>query len=488
MTHSVHKQLIRLAKHNTTRKARYSKSGWPFDQHDTVFLPVRHFNSATPITPGLYKRIPRNVATRPLDRSYGGATHLKPELIGGGYFLGHKGRGIAVDPGYEFVDALHRYHNVTVYHIDTVIISHDHMDHHADLETIINLRRGASSGPLKIVTNREVIEAYGLDDRERIEGVNIAVYDVAEYQKDNRLMELITGVEAKFLPCMHWQRVRKLEFRKNILQAQKVLQKHFNAFGLQLIIEKGERRILISGDTLFPIRNNNEADEWTAYTPAESPYACMEFGRKLGWKFSEFNRQKDKLYEMIQNQCKKMMEAYGSLERSHIVCLHIGSLERGFANPNGHDDASVETIVGWRHNPDFCYRGFHLGLMGCIRVLEVLTHNSSHGFDPTEDLIVLTEFGEELLGNRKNICTILSKLSNLLPGWKNEPSVIPSEVTLHIRLDSEVKSRAHGIMCSYCDVVHDWTETIGEEGPGEIINYLVKGAAKGDFTNCLYRG
>ncbi|MGD2090693.1 MAG: MBL fold metallo-hydrolase [Candidatus Aminicenantes bacterium] len=416
---------------------------------------------------------------------------LQPVLIGGGYYLWHNGKGVAIDPGHEFVDVLHRYHKLTVYHIDTVVITHDHMDHHADLETIINLRRGASS-ELKIVANREVIEAYGLEERQNVQGVNIEVVDVNPGEND---LKLADGVTATILPCMHWQRVRTLHFdEKDKLSVGKMLQNHFNAFGMQLTINGGEKRILISGDTLFPIREDSKSDNWTAYGGTNYPYADDDNGRKLGWRRIEFSNARPEIMSDMEVKCKQMIDAYKALDKSDIVCLHLGSLEKGFANDginlSSQSNSIKEAIVNNRHNPALGYQGFHLGLMGALRLLEVLTEekeNGETGFDADNGLIVLTEFGEELLGNRQNLCVILSQLAQLLPDCKGiQPSVIPSEITLHVRLDSQIKGEPTGILCSYCNKIHDWRETIGEEGPGEIIHYLVKGAANGYHPNCSY--
>jgi glyoxylase-like metal-dependent hydrolase (beta-lactamase superfamily II) len=475
-------------------KKRYENAEWPFDENDTVFLPVRHFNSATPITPGPYQSVAYNIAERPLHYPYGGGVKLLPSLIGGGYFLGHKGKGIAIDPGYEFVDVVHRYHGVTVSHIHTVVITHDHMDHHADLETILNLRIGATNEPLKIIANKEVIDVYGLDRRKSVKGENINVIKVSP-GFDN--VKLTDGVNAKILPCMHWQRVRTVERnKKGQLQIEKMLEKHLNAFGLQLTIDTDEKeeekkRILITGDTLFPIRKTSDCDDWVAYGSRKFPYSDSKNGIKLGWSNAELQKSKFQLNKAIRAHCNKMLQSYRTLDKSDIVCLHLGSLEKGFANnpimPPHHMIPPEKTIIDHRHEPAFCYQGFHLGLMGSLRVLEVLSENDKKGFDPETGLVVLTEFGEELIGNRQNLCVILEKLADLLPGWeKSNPSVIPSEVTLLILIENKPKKKNPGVLCSYCNTFHDWKEAVGVEGPGEIITYLFKGATKGTHPNCAF--
>jgi ribonuclease BN (tRNA processing enzyme) len=58
---------------------------------------------------------------------------------GGGYFLKWRGKGIVIDPGFDFLRNFHdaEYHGRE---IDAVLVSHNHSDHNADLKSIDDLR------------------------------------------------------------------------------------------------------------------------------------------------------------------------------------------------------------------------------------------------------------------------------------------------------------------------------------------------------------
>jgi len=58
---------------------------------------------------------------------------------GGGYFVKWQGKGIVIDPGFDFLCNFHdeKFHGRE---IDTVIVSHGHSDHNADLKSIDDLR------------------------------------------------------------------------------------------------------------------------------------------------------------------------------------------------------------------------------------------------------------------------------------------------------------------------------------------------------------
>lgn len=59
--------------------------------------------------------------------------------MGGGYFLFWKGKGIVIDPGFDFLyNFLHK-EKLRIYDINAVIITHSHIDHCADFEALLTL-------------------------------------------------------------------------------------------------------------------------------------------------------------------------------------------------------------------------------------------------------------------------------------------------------------------------------------------------------------
>lgn len=54
------------------------------------------------------------------------------ECLGGGFYFRYKGHGIAIDPGIGFVSLMHR-NNIFIDDIDTVIVTHAHLDHNCDV-------------------------------------------------------------------------------------------------------------------------------------------------------------------------------------------------------------------------------------------------------------------------------------------------------------------------------------------------------------------
>ena len=105
-------------------------------------------------------------------------------------------------------------------------------------------------------------------------------------------------------------------------------------------------------------------------------------------------------------------------------------------------------------------------------------------------LVVLSEFGEELLGNRQNMCAAVEELEAAprLRDDKNaiRASVLPSEVTLRLIIGRDEETT--GVDCSYCDEIHNWRSTRGIEGPGELIEYVTKGVTEDWHPNCAVSG
>jgi hypothetical protein len=440
-------------------------------QSDKSFLIVaRHFNSETPITPGPLSTIPFNIARRPLQDFSNQHYNPKPTLIGGGYFIGHKGFGIAIDPGWGFVDSLHRYHQLTVADINWLFITHDHLDHHSDLENILILRREVIP-PLRIFANEEVGHVYELEKRSHIPGSPLEFIQVKAGDEIN----IGTIGNIKILPSLHWQRPITTS---GLSDPSEILKSHLNALGVYIKLAfKGSDpvNIIITGDTLFPVELSN-AQCLASVNMLSDPYLIDDNAYKFGWKPGDIrdnNILRNKMETMLSDAYKNMVQTYKTLTPD-ITCLHIGSIEKQLQNISiNFDDTKLPNLV---NDPSYCYTGHHLGLLGALRLLHTInTHDNG--------LAILTEFGEELIGNRQNMSASLEELYYKSSGHSDKKlSVIPSELTLRV----DLMSRA--VQCSYCIESHPWNDITAIEGPGDIIEYVAKGVTNSEATNCALRG
>ncbi len=60
------------------------------------------------------------------------------QYSGGGFYLRYKGIGVAIDPGYHFLENLHHY-GLSVLDVHVVIITHEHIDHNHDMRLLDDL-------------------------------------------------------------------------------------------------------------------------------------------------------------------------------------------------------------------------------------------------------------------------------------------------------------------------------------------------------------
>jgi tetratricopeptide (TPR) repeat protein len=90
---------------------------------DDMLVVLRDWNSFSPI---LHQEL----------RGRGGPG--PDERLGGGYFLAWKEHGIVIDPGVDFVTQLYR-KGLSIADVDTVIITHCHLDHIRDVESLVDL-------------------------------------------------------------------------------------------------------------------------------------------------------------------------------------------------------------------------------------------------------------------------------------------------------------------------------------------------------------
>lgn len=67
-----------------------------------------------------------------------GTATFGTEYLGGGFYFRFNGKGIVVDPGIGFVTLMHR-NNIFIDDIDVVIVTHNHLDHNCDLNTLASL-------------------------------------------------------------------------------------------------------------------------------------------------------------------------------------------------------------------------------------------------------------------------------------------------------------------------------------------------------------
>lgn len=94
---------------------------------------------------------------------------------GGGLYFKWKGTGVAIDPGYHFVEMLHL-NDLTVLDIDVVIITHEHIDHTNDMRLLDDLHYSLFRYHIQPQKNNHKIHWY----------MDTVTYQLAKVLQDNR--------------------------------------------------------------------------------------------------------------------------------------------------------------------------------------------------------------------------------------------------------------------------------------------------------------
>ncbi len=118
------------------------------NKEEPFFLFLRRFNSYTPALP---PRPRLTISGKPTKDNldwfarwreliYLGDNNHRffTDLKGGGCFLSWEGKGIVIDPGYDFIENMYS-EELAIGDIDAIIVTHAHNDHYIDLVSILTL-------------------------------------------------------------------------------------------------------------------------------------------------------------------------------------------------------------------------------------------------------------------------------------------------------------------------------------------------------------
>ena len=234
--------------------------------------------------------------------------------LGGGYFIYHNGKGIVIDPGYNFIENFHDA-GCRIHDIDAILISHAHNDHTIDFESICTLlyqynRDAPKNGrPIKkfdLYLNNSAFKKFsGLLN---LMDSNFEIVRTLNVENEYQITE---GVHLSVLPAFHDDVVSR---------NQSV------GFLLTFSLDEKLKKILFTCDTgLFPLCK--DGDE---LKPDMN-------GEEL-WK----------------------MYPISTMENLDLMVIHIGSIKR--------EELHVDLNLGIEK----CLYANHLGIIGVARMITKL--------------------------------------------------------------------------------------------------------------------
>jgi tetratricopeptide (TPR) repeat protein len=284
---------------------------------------------------------------------------------GGGYFLKFKGKGIVIDPGFNFIDnfkgAKHSFDE-----IDVVMITHAHNDHTSDLESILTL--------LNNYNKRQ----KGLDDYENEDTIRA---DIAKAKGCDIRSVTTDEIEKRFLEGSHRRKTLDIYVTKSV---EKKFSGMFNLRSKEdyfcHIVEKGDVKSLLGNclkvTVLGAKHDDIISDRDSVGFVFDFDHTVLVYTGDTGW------------HEEIETQYSQVRT---EREGKHIVLLaHLGGFKE-YESKYALDEKRTEAF----------YKN-HLGRLGLARLIQVLKPK----------ICFISEFGEELRRHREELAEIYGKAFN----------------------------------------------------------------------------
>jgi len=284
----------------------------------------------------------------------------KGDNKGGGYFLYHKGKGIVIDPGFNFIENFYQ-EGFKVADIDAVLITHAHNDHTVDLESIITLVykynaaiKDSVKEEMKDKTEKEIKLEVEIRLDEKGKKIDLFL-NVGTFMKYSGWLNLKDSKEINSVTVLQPDTTYNLQEDYFGITIHTTRAKHDevidNKYAIGFILDIEGIKIGFTGDT--------------------------------GWD-----------YENNSNIAKPFIE-----HKPKLVIAHLGSIK---SKEFKYVEASNEKEM------NECFYDQHLGLLGITKFLD----------ETKPDLTIISEFGEELRDFRKEIVQGIGDVLklNCLPG------------------------------------------------------------------------
>jgi len=327
---------------------------------------------------------------------------------GGGYFFQHNGKGIVIDPGYNFIEnfhsAGHRFNE-----IDYIFITHDHDDHTANLEPIISLLYRYNrnvKGHFHSLFHQNDTFAY----RQRLERGN-DLRKIEEASGSEEMSEKV--IDSEFEKSDTKKRISfyltKSTFKKYSTLLNLGSKKDYE---VTIIDENSSFNISEFGDVIcVPAKHKTLLSDNDAIgfclLPKDENYAFIYTGD------TGFSEKIKSSYEAI---LKK-----STMQNRRIVLLaHIGGFEDREKEYGGTEVTTTSKIT---EIAETAYYKNHLGRLGLIEIVDVLNSNDQL------ELCIVSEFGEELGGVRSILCKLFCTI------FDNKVNFLHADIGLDLKIE-----------------------------------------------------
>lgn len=388
------------------------------------------------------------------------------QMRGGGYMVFWNNRGIAIDPGFDFITNLYA-EGYSISDIDAVVVTHDHIDHTDDFDAILalnyQLNRYNESTYLKpkrpinlsLFLNTGFMEKYtpylSLNTRESDgtvqsgDGYIDHIYTLAPHSTID-MTDTPFQFKIEVIPARH----REI-----------TLDKYAVGFKLHLY-DKTENKKLTLGftsDTAYYEALGNKFKDCDVVIPHIGFVTFRELGQLLDLQIDKIIKAASSNYF---SDIEEEMRFFSAL---------------GFRDVKSWDDLSVK----WNAGGDAQHRGFlrqHLGYTGVKKIWEKMTES------PVQNqLMIISELHEEM-GSFRN--KLASAFNHKAKSAEKAPISFTSDTGLQLLFDkgSGGAKPVVKIKCISCAKDNDISLEESFHSPEDITEVCVKGEKEGIFYFC----
>lgn len=333
------------------------------------------------------------------------------KMSGGGFYIRWNGKGIAVDPGYMFVQNLHDA-GFTVLDVDAVIVTHEHIDHSFDIRLLDDLHSNVAN------SNRNVESKW-----------NSEWHDVSKLEKEPHKIHWYLDSVTYSMTRVYSERKSGFSDKTNCINS--------------ICVDRDSSINLFNDITMkiFPT-DHEQYEENGKSLFYNHTFGCilechsLKSDVSIGYT-SDTSIVRDKTY------CC-MME---KLKYCDMVIANISGIYK--------DDILLQNM-----------KQRHLGYNGCFKILSELVRKA----DSKIKLFVLSEFSNIVTDIRFDISKYLqAEIERVLKTEKKSfPLVVPGENGMKVSLDTL------GIQCTACQKFSNSISVLKPLGENQKLGYICK--------------
>ena len=428
------------------------------------------------------------------------------QVLGGGYFLHWQGKGIVIDPGYNFIQNFYN-EGFSMDDIDAVLITHSHTDHDDELSTILTLMFECNEHRKKTVQ----VEKY------KDKKIDLFLNE-GSYRKYSTWLHATDSIIKKIYMLQnnawHMDTKKTKERPKSsnsvidlindysmtleVVPAwhNEIIGKHM-AIGVKFYLYEceGERQknkpfiLGITGDT-YNYTFNDGTGIAEQYSDCQMLVAHLgdvkirEIISKTGIKIiadlflrnlHKFNNVNefldymglldiefdDKEKEAISKRFKEGASNDEQIDAGNIISSKITSLGKTYEYPN------------------------HLGLQGVLNLLNSMIGTNTRGENKQKKLLVIGEFPEELDSYKQMVARVLNNYI-AEKDKDNELRCVTGDIGLHVQVANDDKTPGDHKILIRCHKCNQNNELIKNEKHYHAIDDIQETIIKRDNAGMVY--